>query len=144
MEQLPHTYTVSVSGLPQNNLSVTCGELSPMEIAPPMQFDGPGDQWSPEDLLMASISGCLVLSFRAIAKASRLEWISIQCESSGKLDKVERKILFTEVTTKAILTVPAGTSTETAEKLLHKAEQSCFITNSMNSENHFECEIVSQ
>jgi len=115
-----------------------------MEVAPPAQFDGPGDQWSPEELFMASVSSCLVLSFRAIAKASKFEWLSITCESSGELNKVDKQIKFTSLVSRARLIVPLGANLKTGEKLLHKAEQTCFINNSLSCESRIECEITQQ
>jgi len=144
MKQLPHIYTVTVNGLPDNNLSVSSGNLEPLEIAPPVQFDGPGDQWSPEELFMASVSSCLVLSFRAIAKASKFEWLSITCESSGELKKVDKQTKFTSLVSRAKLIVPLGTSVDVGEKLLHKAEQTCFISNSLSCESRIEYEIIQQ
>ncbi len=142
MKQLPHTYSVTVAGDPEANLTASADKLPSLEVAPPAEFGGPGDQWSPEALLMAAVANCLVLSFRAIAKASKFDWRSIECESSGVLDKVERRILFTRVDTRVRLMIPPEASAENAEKLLHKAEQSCFVSNSLSCDNVLTCEVV--
>ena len=142
MEKLPHTYAVTVSGQQQGNLSATGAGLPALVCAPPTQFDGPGDQWSPEELLMAAVANCLVLSFRAIAGASRFEWRSIECDASGLLDQVDRKIQITTIENRVTLVVPTGSDAAKAEKLLEKAEQNCFISNSLTAEVHLSCEIV--
>jgi uncharacterized OsmC-like protein len=111
-------------------------------IAPPIQFGGPGDLWSPEDLLMASVANCLVLSFRAIARASKFEWDSIECESDGEPSKVENKVQFTGIVTRVKLLIPSSESTEKSEKLLNKAEETCLINNSLSCKSRIECEIV--
>ncbi len=142
MEKLPHQYKVSVKGKPQEML-LTCAENLPLiQVAPPAQFDGPGDQWSPEQLLMASVINCFILSFRPIAKASHFDWLSIECESTGTLDKVGHKIQFTHVQTKAKLTISSAEQIEKAKKLLNKAEETCFITNTLSCLSHLEIEIV--
>jgi peroxiredoxin-like protein len=143
MKELPHLYSVKVEGSPEGNLKAGNDHLPDLLAAPPAEFDGPGDQWSPEELLMAAVANCLVLSFRAIATASKLEWQSIECESSGELDRVERKMLFTKVMTRVTLRIESAEQKEKAEKLLHKAEDICFITNSLTAEAGLECEIVS-
>lgn len=142
MTDLPHLYKLKSEGSVAGNLTTRCENLPDIIVAPPIQFGGPGDAWSPEDLLMASIANCLVLSFRAIAKASKFEWIAIECDAEGKLDKVERKIKFTSVMSKVKLVIPSTESKEKAEKLLNKAEETCFITNSMACESGIECEII--
>ena len=54
--------------------------------APPIEFDGPGDQWSPEPLPVASVVDRFVLTFRAIARASQLAWTRLPCHGTGELD----------------------------------------------------------
>lgn len=142
MNDLPHTYRVKSAGTVTGNLTTSAENLPDLAVAPPAQFGGPGDQWSPEDLLMASVSNCLILSFKAIARASQLEWESIECESVGTLDKVERKVQFTHIVSKLHLCIPATESKEKAEKLLNKAEGVCLISNSISCECRIECEVV--
>jgi len=141
MKDLPHLYRVRCEGKDTGNLITRAENLPDMAVAPPLQFGGPGDEWSPEDLLMASVSSCLVLSFRAIAKASKLDWSAIECESEGVLDKVERKVQFTDILSRVKLLIPATESKEKAEKLLNKAEATCLVSNSLSCESRIECEI---
>ncbi|WP_166424536.1 OsmC family protein [Paraglaciecola sp. 20A4] len=142
MSDLPHQYKVKAAGKAVGNLTTSAEQLPNIEVAPPKQFNGPGDKWSPEDLLIAAVSNCLILSFRAIARASKLEWISIECESVGELNKVEHKVQFTHVISKVKLLIPANENSEKAEKLLMKAEGSCLVNNSLSCETHIECEII--
>ena len=142
MTDLPHVYAAKSVGTATGTLRSSGNNLPDITVAPPLQFGGPGDQWSPEDLLMAAVANCFVLSFRAISRASKLVWQSIDCEAVGTLDKVERNILFTNVTTKVKLIIPAVESKERAEKILIKAEQACLITNSMSCDLQLECEVV--
>ncbi|AEP28318.1 OsmC family protein [Brumicola nitratireducens] len=141
MQDLPHQYHVQAQGKPGENLDVCVENVPKLTVAPPAQFGGPGDEWSPEDLFMASISSCFILSFRAIAKASKFTWSSIQCDSTGTLERVEGKTRFTKIITKATLVIPSVENIENAERLLHKAEQSCLVVNSLTSESELQCEI---
>lgn len=142
MQALPHKYQLNVQGKPESSLNVSANNLPSLEVSPPAQFGGPGDQWSPEDLLIASSASCLVLSFKAIARASKFEWTDIECNAEGTLDKVERTTKFTEIVTKVKLTIPATESPEKAEKLLNKAEEVCLVSNSLSCESRIECEII--
>ncbi|MEE8108313.1 MAG: OsmC family protein, partial [Gammaproteobacteria bacterium] len=96
--------------------------------------DGPGDQWSPESLLTASVADCIILTFRAIATASGLEWNEIELNIDGTLDRVDRVTRFTHFDIQARLLVPAGTDAEKAKLLLEKAETNCLVSNSLNAE----------
>ncbi len=142
MQDLPHHYHVTASSEQEGNVLLKAEELPQLISAPPAEFGGPGDQWSPEHLLVAAVADCFILTFRAIARASKLEWIDLKAPTEGTLDRVERVTRFTAFTVKAILTVPAGTDLEKARRLLEKAESACLITNSLNTENHLEIEIV--
>lgn len=141
MQDLPHEYYVTAAGKPDGNLDLCVKNVPNMTVAAPIQFGGPGDEWSPEDLLMASIASCFILSFKAISRASKLSWISMECETQGILERIEGKTRFTKVITRAHLMIPATESAESAERLMHKAEQTCLVVNSLSSESALECKI---
>ena len=105
--------------------------LHPIETSPPVQFGGPGDRWSPETLLLAAVSDCFVLTYRAVARAAQLPWISLDCEADGVLDRVERTLRFTGISLAARLVVPEGTDRHKAMAALHQAERQCLISNSL-------------
>ena len=142
MQKLPHSYDITATAQASSTVTNTKAGLPDLEIAPPASFDGPGDIYSPEDLLVASIASCFILSFRAIAGPSRLDWESISVDVAGTLDSVERAIQFTGFETGVSLSLAAGASREKAEKLLHKADQACFITNSLKAPASLELNIV--
>jgi organic hydroperoxide reductase OsmC/OhrA len=143
MDQLPHTYSASVSARPDDPVEITAQGLPVLQAAPPRQFGGPGDIWSPEDLLMASLSSCLVLSFRAIATLNKLDWATLDVTANGDLGKVDQVIKFTRVQVAVRLKVGADVDRKKAERLLQKAKASCFISNTLNCDTHLDCEIIS-
>lgn len=133
MQQFPHHYTVSASAESEGDVRIVADGVEPILSAPPLQFEGPGDRWSPEDLLVAAVADCFVLTFRAIARHSRLSWASLNCEVEGTLDKGEGGTRFTAFTVSAALQVPEGVESDLAQRLLEKAEQHCLITNSLSA-----------
>jgi peroxiredoxin-like protein len=136
MQDLPHHYKASANADSDSVVVVSSEGLPSLETAGPVEFGGPGDAWSPEELLVAAVADCFVLSFRAIARASKLEWDSVSCEASGTLDKVERVTQFTRFDMSVLLTVPAGCDEAKASRLLQRAEKHCLISNSLKSESH--------
>jgi organic hydroperoxide reductase OsmC/OhrA len=141
MAEFPHHYTVKVSAQQQGSVAVEAPNLPLIKSAPPVQFGGPGDQWSPETLLMAAIADCLILSFRAIARASKLEWRELICDAEGTLDRVDGVTRFTDVVLQAMLRVPGGVDPTKAQRLLDKAEQACLVTNSLTAHCHLEARV---
>ena len=142
MSQFPHQYQASASAQPEGLVSLNGENLPELHSAPPTEFGGPGDQWSPEDLLVGAVADCFVLAFKAIAAASKYEWIDLKAEASGTLDKVERAVQFTGISLHAHLTVPAEADESRAQRLLDKAKQTCFITNSLKAETSLETSIT--
>ena len=132
----------SPSAEAEGNITLKAEDLPQLVTAPPAEFGGPGDQWSPETLLVGAVADCFILTFRAIARASKLEWTNLECSAEGVLDRVERVTRFTAFTVRATLTVPAGSDPDKARRLLEKAEGSCLITRSMLAETHLEAEVI--
>ena len=141
MQDFPHHYRVAASAEHEGKVELSGDGVAVLESAPPAEFGGPGDQWSPESLLVAAVADCFVLSFRAIARASKLEWSSLRCNVIGTLDRVERKAQFTGFEVTAELVVPAGTDEAKAQRLLEKAEDACLITNSLIAESHLDATV---
>ncbi len=142
MAGLPHHYHVTAGARSEGDVSLSSPGLDALSTAPPAEFGGPGNRWSPETLLVAAAADCFVLTFRGFARASKLSWISLDCVADGVLDRAEGVIRFTELRLRASLTVPAGTSEEVARRLLEKSEKSCLITNSLNATKHLEATVT--
>lgn len=136
MEPFPHHYQVSASARSDSNVTLRGEDLPELVSAPPRQFDGPGNHWSPEELLLAALADCFILTFRAIASASRFEWLDLECVVEGQLDRVERVTRFTGYNILATLTVPADVDQQKAVKLMEKAEHGCLVSNSVKAERH--------
>jgi organic hydroperoxide reductase OsmC/OhrA len=118
--------------------------LPELVCAAPAQFGGAGDRWSPETLCVGAVAACFVLTFKAIARASKLPWSALRCEVEGTLDRVDRAPQFTAFLVRATLQVPAGTSLEQAHRLLERAEQSCLITNSLKGSSRLEATVETE
>jgi organic hydroperoxide reductase OsmC/OhrA len=142
MQQYPHTYSVSAAAQTDSIVSLSAPGVVDISSAPPVQFGGPGDQWSPESLLVAAVADCFILSFRAIARASKLDWIELSCEVDGSLDRTDTGLRFTGFTVRASLVIDAGGDLAKAEKLMHKAEQTCLITNSLIADSQLDTKVT--
>jgi organic hydroperoxide reductase OsmC/OhrA len=142
MQDLPHHYHVTASAEGAANVVLSADNLPDLETAGPPEFGGPGDVWSPETLLVGAVANCFILSFRAIARTAKLDWLTLECDVEGELDKIEKLTQFTGFSVKATLTIPSGTSEKKAHTILEKAEKYCLITNSMKAGSHLEAEVV--
>lgn len=141
MQNLPHHYRAAAALAPDGLAGLTSPGLSALESASPAEFGGPGDQWSPETLLVASVADCFVLTFKAIARASKFEWTSVACDVEGVLDRADRVTQFVSFRVRAALDVPAGADEARARRLLEKAEENCLVTNSLKATVTLDAEV---
>ena len=141
MQNLPHNYAVTASAHADSNVELASPGLEVIESAAPAEFGGPGDRWSPETLLVAAVADCFILSFKAIARANKLEWHTLSCSVDATLDRVDRVTRFTAFNERVVLEVPAGTDEAKAMRLLERAEKVCLITNSLSAETHLSAEV---
>ena len=105
-----------------------------IEVATPPEFaNGVAGIWSPEHLLVAAVNSCLMTTFLAIAENSKFNFTDFQCRANGKLEKADGRYMITEITLTPLLTITDINEKEKAERILHKAEAACLISNSVKS-----------
>ncbi len=124
--------TVSSSILPQS-----------IEVATPPEFPkGVANIWSPEHFFVAAVNSCLMTTFLAIAENSKLEFDTFDSKAVGKLEMVDGKFMVSEITLSPVVTIKDATMKEKAERILHKSEAACLISNSVKSKIVFEPSIL--
>jgi peroxiredoxin-like protein len=142
MEELPHTYRITLQGGAIGSAEVAAPGLPLLSLAPPATFGGPGDKWSPEELLLSAVASCFLFTLRAVTTASRVAFTSVECEANGILDRIEGGLAFRDILLKARINAPADTNRDRLERLVKKAEQNCLITRSLKTQIRIEAEIA--
>lgn len=135
MKNLPYRYNVDLSWNEGRIGRLSSSKLNQsVEVATPPEFkNGVEGIWSPEHLLVASVSSCFMTTFTAIAENSKLDFISLDVNAVGLLDKKDGKFMISEIELKPELVIPDDKYAEKALRILHKAEAACLITNSIKS-----------
>lgn len=131
----PHYYNVNINWENGRQGTASSPELnSTIDVATPPQFpNGVEGVWSPEHFFTAAVSSCLMTTFLAIAENSKLEFTSFSCDSKGKLEQVDGKFLMTEVILEPKVIITNEADKEKAERILHKSEAACLISNSVKA-----------
>ena len=142
MHPYPHHYTASARAPAAGSVTISAPALAPIDTAPPPEFDGPAGFWSPETLLTAAVADCFILTFRALARVARFDWITLDCHTEGTLERIEGQSRFTRFATTARLTVPHGADIPRAQRLLEQAEHGCLIANSLSAARALATEVI--
>jgi organic hydroperoxide reductase OsmC/OhrA len=143
MKPLPHRYTARIGGGPSGYAALTSNGVPDLRSAPPLDFDGPGDAWSPEQLLLAAVQACFLFTFRTVAQASKIPFTALAVEAEGTVDRADGGGLrFTEIVLRPRLTLPPGVDRGRAERALEKSERSCLVSASLATKIRLEPEIM--
>jgi len=97
MKPLPHIYRVQLAGGPGTYAALSDAGLPELRTAPPVDFDGPGDAWSPEQLLLAAVESCFLFTLQAIARASKLVFTSLEVSGEGIVDRKDGVTRFSAI-----------------------------------------------
>ncbi|TDR25601.1 MULTISPECIES: OsmC family protein [Flavobacterium] len=130
-----HSYNLSLEWTGDRKGILSSPEFpSTVEVVTPPEFDkGIAGHWSPEHLFTASVLSCFMTTFLAIADYSKLEYEKFECKAEGILESIEGKFLMTEIILKPIVYIKNQEEIEKTERILHKSEKACLISNSIIS-----------
>ena len=113
-------YAVEIAGKP-----VLKGTADPM-------FRGDASLHNPEDLLLAALSGCHMLTYLALCARAKIEVVGYEDDASGTMVLEGGGGRFVEVTLRPRVSVAPGSDLDKARALHEAAHRDCFIANSVN------------
>ena len=131
MKPLPHDYDVELTGGPQGYATISSAGVPDLTTAPPREFDGPGDAWSPEHLLLASVSSCFLFTFRAVARASRAAFLDVDAHTWGQVSRAGGVTRFTEIVVRATVTAAPGSDIDLLRRAIDKTTTHCLVSSSL-------------
>ena len=144
MKPLPHQYDARLTGGPSGYAELSTPGVPKLQVAPPAEYEGPGDAWSPEHLLLASVQACFLFTLRAVARLSKLEFLSLELDAVGTVNRVDGVTRFSEIVLRPTLTVAAGSDRERALRILEKSEKTCLVSASLSTPVRLEPQIKEQ
>lgn len=96
-------------------------------------FRGDPARWNPEQLLVASLSGCHLLSYLHLCAVSGVVVTAYEDRAEGVMAETgDGGGRFTEVTLRPVVELADASTTETALALHDRAHELCFIASSVN------------
>ncbi|MBZ5558525.1 MAG: OsmC family protein [Acidobacteriia bacterium] len=141
MQPFPHHYDAHLAGGPTGYVRLTTNGLPELSAAAPKDFDGPGDAWSPEHLLLAAVETCFMLTLRSVAALSKVQFTALDVDIAGTVDRVDGVTRFTEIVLRPRMTVAPGTDHARALRVMEKSEKACLVSASLSTPIRLEPEV---
>jgi len=123
---VPFTY----DAYPRNH-SITFKNGAPVIFSASPDYKGDPSRGDPEDMLVAALSSCHMLSFLAICAKKRITVEAYDDAATGLLENEGGRLWMTRVTLRP--KVRADAAAETLAEIHHLAHQACFIANSVKT-----------
>jgi organic hydroperoxide reductase OsmC/OhrA len=104
----------------------------PMEVSAAPQYRGDPTRMNPEELFLASLASCQMLTYVTLAARANIEVVAYEDRSQATLAIADRKMRITEVLLRPTITLTAGSDEAKARALVESAHEGCFIANSVS------------
>lgn len=103
-----------------------------IHFSTPPEYGGLEGRWTPEELLLASITSCFTTTFRTIATSVHFEFTDLEVDALAKVHKVGSAFYFDEIEIRPMLKVRNLEDCDRALVLLERAETSCLISRALD------------
>lgn len=110
------------------------GDKVAFRTASPPEFKGEEGVWTPEDLFVAAVNSCQLMTFVSFAMKLGLPVASYESEAEGLLEFVDGGYRFTKVFVRPRVVVSDASAVEAVTKALADAHDACLVARSVVSE----------
>lgn len=128
------SYRTGITWVGQRAGITRSGEKVPFRTASPPEFKGEEGVWSPEDLFVAALNSCQLMTFVSFAMKLGLPVASYESEAEGLLEFVDDGYQFTRVVIRPRVVVSDPDAIEAVRKAIDDAHHACLVGRSVRSE----------
>ena len=130
------TYSTSIRWVGNRAGITSSGEKMPFRTASPPEFKGEDRVWTPEDLFVAAVNSCQLMTFAAFALKLGLPVASYESAAEGTLEFVDGGYRFTKVVVRPHVVVSDAGAIDAVRKALADAHDACLVARSVR------CDVV--
>lgn len=113
---------------------VSTAEGLEREMATPEEFGGDNENPSPESLFTASLTSCILATFKVTAQRKDLEYGRVKVDGTAKLERGEKEGRPFMKEAELEITVTEVSDDELAEEVAEITDRNCFIKNSIQTD----------
>jgi organic hydroperoxide reductase OsmC/OhrA len=139
--QFPHRYDVALAWEGHGGAALTAGPRPAIEGGAPPEFDGKDVWWSPEHLLLSSLSLCLMTTFQAVTEKAHLPIRHYDSRAEALLDRTPTGLGFTGLVLHVNVKVESPDQVDRARQLLIKAKMHCIVANALMPPVHLDAAV---
>ena len=110
------------------------GELT---VGPAPEFGGGPDSLNPEELFVAAINSCLMMTFFYFLRKASIELPAYEADAEGQVQKGPDGLRFVDVEVHATATVKEPSLAEKVCDLAALAEKHCLVSRSVSCPVHY-------
>lgn len=126
----PHHYEVTLAAQPDGSGALAAAGRPQIVGGAPPEFDGRPEWWSPEHLLLASVTLCLMTTLQSLARRANIPLARYGSRINGTLEKTAAGIVFTGI----VATMEVAVAEEHRERmgpLIESAKKYCIVSNAL-------------
>jgi peroxiredoxin-like protein len=141
-ERTAHEYRVE-AWWTSGRTGIAKSDTTPIAIhfSSPPEYGGLEGRWTPEDLLLAALTGCFTTTFRAIASNAQFEFTDLEVEAVAMVHKVGSAFYFDDIEIRPTLKIGNLENCDRALALLDRAEISCLISRAVDFPLRFQPQV---
>ena len=128
------TYRTSVVDVEGRVASLQSDGKPALRVTSPPEFGGGAGVWTPEDLFVAAIEVCLMLTFVGVAGKRGLQFAKYESSAEGLLAWEQGSYRFTRVVVSPSITLFDEQSMAAAREIIERAHATCLVANSVSCE----------
>lgn len=135
-------WRAGAEGVATGNHRLEFEERAPIEVSAAPQYRGDPSKLNPEELFLASLVSCQMLTYLSLATRAGIQVLSYEGSAEATLAIAERKMRVTEVQLRPRITIATVADEAKARALVEAAHEGCFIANSVACAVHAAPEIL--
>lgn len=139
--RLPHRYETTLAWPGSGAASLAAEGRPVIEAGAPPEFGGQEAWWTPEHLLLSSLSLCLMTTFEAFARKDGVRVHAYSCRGDAVLNRVPDGLGFTHMALDVTVTT-APEDVDRARDLVMKAKHHCIVARALMPPVHLNLQVV--
>jgi organic hydroperoxide reductase OsmC/OhrA len=128
-----HSYTVkALSTTVRSGVGIRQDSGPSIAFSAPPEFGGIAGMWTPEHLFVMAVASCYVSTFSGIAEISHFNFVTLDLDAEGFLQKLDHGWKFSNVILRPVVRIASEKDRDRALRIMEKAEKGCLVARSLN------------